>query len=86
MGIFRRLFSNHRTPANAAEEAAEADELTRDGALGPRMIGGVPQPFFPNVDKDPNVAAELRVAADQEDDNARSMLVERERREQERRD
>lgn len=78
--------------ATVAQDHAEMNETTRGGALGPQASGGAlafgssVQPFPSRSTGDPNTAEEIRVAADQEDDNARAMLIEHERDAQERRD
>jgi len=83
--------SRHES-ANVAQDHAEMNETTRGGALGPQVSGGAPGfgnppgPFPSRPTGDLNSAEEIRVAADQEDDNARAMLIEHERDAQERRD
>jgi len=86
MGLFRRSKKQWHPSipadgaANPLEEEAEAEESGR-GAVGPQVAGGArPLPGTGPVDRDPLAADELRAAADPEDDEAESSLIERERR------
>ncbi len=88
MGLFRRSKKRWHPsmPADGAadplEEQEEAHESGR-GALGPQTVG--PPGSFPlgTVANDPLAREELRAAADSDDDEAESSLVERERRQAE---
>ena len=69
--------------ADPLEQAAEAHESGR-GALGPQLAGGSgPLPTGGPVRRDPLAEEELRAAADPEDDETETSLIERERREAE---
>lgn len=68
--------------ADFAEEQSETDQDTRSGGLlGPRL--GMGSNVGRSVVNDPTAAAELRASANREDDGAKEMLIEQERRDAE---
>jgi hypothetical protein len=81
MGLFRRSKPKHEV-ADPLEAATEAKELGHDGALGPQVYATSPN--FGAEPGESDVAEEdLLASADPEDDTARELFIEREKREQE---
>lgn len=78
MGLFRR---SQRESAEPLEDAAEARERGHDGLLTPQVFSVAPvvkaEPLPGELTEE-----ELRATADPEDDVAKELLIERERREQ----
>jgi hypothetical protein len=81
MGLFRHSKNQHAS-ADPLEDAAEAKQLGRDGALGPEVLAVNPilkaEPVETDLAKE-----EVRASADPEDDTTRELLIERERRAEE---
>jgi hypothetical protein len=76
-----------RESAYQVEDQAETREtLSGDAALGPRMAGGLGLPLIGgHFETDlPDGTDLIRAAADPEDDNAREMLIQKERESEER--
>ncbi|MFY9782953.1 MAG: hypothetical protein WAK12_05415 [Acidimicrobiales bacterium] len=89
MGLFRRIKRNAKDDvAYPAQEAVEAHEISGSTLIGPGALGAV-QPagsgvFGQSAPEDETIATkELRAAADPEDDGARELLIEEERRREE---
>jgi hypothetical protein len=82
MGLFNRSKHRHEA-ADPLESTAVAKELGRDGVLGPEVSSGSPI-FKAEPGESDVIDEEFLSSADPEDDTTRELLIERERREQER--
>lgn len=82
MGLFHHS-KKHRESADPLEDATEVEALERDGLLAPEVGSAVP---IVNADPSEGDISEeaLRATADPEDDAAREMMIDHERRAEER--
>jgi hypothetical protein len=102
MGLFRRKkkyedtspsgegatheFHGRESAHPLADQAQTSETVSRDGVLGPRVVGGMGLPMHGgHLEAEvPDAIDEIRTTADPEDDGARETLIRKEREQEER--